>query len=106
MSMDSWLGMVFMAGLMLGGIGGIYVACTLVGRNMRKKRHEKIDNVIYNKKLSKALEKDNGELAARIAHCHDCMWHVIERDVILGEQDEKVENTVCHKKIVQRDRPE
>lgn len=67
---------------------------------------KKSKTLYITKKLSKALETDNGELAARIAHCHDCMWHVIERDVILGEQDEKVENTVCHKKIVQRDRPE
>ena len=51
MSMDSWLGMLFMAGLMLGGIGGICVACTLVGRNMRRARHEKVENVIYNKKI-------------------------------------------------------
>lgn len=62
---------------------------------------KKSKTLYITKKLSKALETDNGELAARIAHCHDCMWHVI-----LGEQDEKVENTVCHKKIVQRDKPE
>lgn len=52
MSMDSWLGIVFVAGIMLGGIGGVCVACTLIGRNMRKrKKYEKVENVIYNKKI-------------------------------------------------------
>ena len=51
MSMDSWLSIMFVAGLMLGGIGGICVACTLVGRNMRRIKHEKIENVVYNKKI-------------------------------------------------------
>ena len=51
MSMDSWLGMAFMAGLVLGGIGGICAACTLVGRNMRRRKHEKVENVIYHKKI-------------------------------------------------------
>ena len=51
MSMDSWLGIVFVAGIMLGGIGGVCVACTLIGRNMRKRKYEKVENVIYNKKI-------------------------------------------------------
>ena len=51
MNMDSWLGIVFVAGIMLGGIGGVCVACTLIGRNMRKNRYEKVENVIYNKKI-------------------------------------------------------
>lgn len=50
MNMDSWLGIVFVAGIMLGGIGGICAACTLIGRNMRR-RHEKVENVIYHKKI-------------------------------------------------------
>lgn len=50
MSMDSWLSIMFVAWLMLGGIGGICVACTLVGRNMRRKRH---DDIVSSKSLEK-----------------------------------------------------
>ena len=55
---------------------------------------KKLKTLYITKKLSKALETDNGELAARIAHCHDCMWHVIERDVILGEQGQLLSTKV------------
>ena len=51
--MDVDIGMVvaFTTGALLGGAGGVFIICILVGRNMRRVKSERVQNVVYRKKI-------------------------------------------------------
>lgn len=48
---DTCASIAFIAGMVLGGAGGALVICILVGGNMRRRKHERVQNVVYNKKI-------------------------------------------------------
>ena len=41
----------FTVGMLLGGAGGVFVICILVGRNLRRVKNERVQNVVYRKKI-------------------------------------------------------
>lgn len=51
MNVDMGVAIAFIAGILLGGMGGALVICILVGGNMRRVKHERVQNVIYRKKI-------------------------------------------------------
>lgn len=51
MIMNVDMAIAFAAGMLLGGMGGALVICILVGGNMRRVKHERVQNVIYRKKI-------------------------------------------------------
>lgn len=51
MDVDIGMIIVFTAGILLGGAGGALIICILVGGNVRRGKHERVQNVIYRKKI-------------------------------------------------------
>lgn len=41
----------FTVGMLLGGAGGVFVICILVGGNLRRVKNERVQNVVYRKKI-------------------------------------------------------
>lgn len=51
MDVDIGMAVAFTAGVLLGGAGGAFVICILVGGNIRRVKNERVQNVIYRKKI-------------------------------------------------------
>lgn len=41
----------FTVGMLLGGVGGALIICILVGGNLRRVKNERVQNVVYRKKI-------------------------------------------------------
>lgn len=41
----------FTVGMLLGGVGGAFIICILVDGNVRRVKHERVQNVVYRKKI-------------------------------------------------------
>jgi len=48
---DIGMAVAFTAGVLLGGAGGVFVICILVGGNLRRGKHERVKNIVYRKKI-------------------------------------------------------
>ena len=51
MDVDIGMAVAFTAGVLLGGAGGVFVICILVGGNLRRVKNERVRNVVYRKKI-------------------------------------------------------
>ena len=51
MDVDIGMIIVFTAGILLGGAGGALIICILVGGNVRGGKHERVQNIVYRKKI-------------------------------------------------------
>lgn len=49
MDVDIGMAVAFTAGMLLGGTVG--AVCIWIGINARRRKHEKVQNVVYNKKI-------------------------------------------------------
>lgn len=48
MDVDIGMAVAFTAGVLLGGV---LVICILIGRNLRRGKHERVKNIVYRKKI-------------------------------------------------------
>ena len=51
MDVDIGMAVAFTAGVLLGGAGGVFVICILVGGNLRRVKNKRVQNVVYRKKI-------------------------------------------------------
>ncbi len=51
MDVDIGMAVAFTAGMLLGGVGGAFIICILVGGNVRRVKHERVKNIVYRKKI-------------------------------------------------------
>lgn len=51
MDVDIGIAVAFTAGMLLGGAGGALMICILVSGNPRRGKHERVQNIVYRKKI-------------------------------------------------------
>lgn len=51
MEINMAMAISFTVGMLLGGVGGVFIICILVGGNLRRVKNERVKNVVYRKKI-------------------------------------------------------